>query len=103
MHAAKYLVESENHLDVVFCCFCFVVVVVVVVVIVVVVNPLSPPSGANSGIGLEAAKYLVEGGNHVIFGCRNEQKANEVIEKIKRDNPRGQATFLQVSAWSRMA
>jgi len=53
-------------------------------------------TGANSGIGYEAAKYLIEGGNHVIFGCRNEEKAKAVIEGIKRDNPRGQATFIEL-------
>ena len=52
--------------------------------------------GSSSGIGLEAAKYLIEGGNHVIFGCRDEQKTNNVIDKIKQDNPRGKATFMQV-------
>ena len=53
--------------------------------------------GANCGIGFEAAKYLIEGGNEVVLACRNEQKAKEAIESIKRDNPRGKAVFLQVT------
>lgn len=53
-------------------------------------------TGANCGIGFEAAKYLIEGGNEVVLACRNEQKAKEAIESIKRDNPRGKAVFLQL-------
>mmetsp|Transcript_3068 Transcript_3068/g.4664 ORF Transcript_3068/g.4664 Transcript_3068/m.4664 type:complete len:424 (-) Transcript_3068:1236-2507(-) len=42
-------------------------------------------TGANSGIGLETAKGLVERGAHVIMACRNEKRANEAIESITDD------------------
>ena len=53
-------------------------------------------TGASSGIGYEVARYLCEGGNDVIFACRNEEKTNRAIEKIKRTNPNALATYMQV-------
>ena len=53
-------------------------------------------TGANSGIGYEVSRYLCEGGNDVILACRNEEKANAAITRIKKDNPNALATFMQV-------
>eukprot|EP00914_Ancora_sagittata_P019292 GHVO01038546.1.p1 GENE.GHVO01038546.1~~GHVO01038546.1.p1 ORF type:complete len:406 (+),score=118.01 GHVO01038546.1:49-1266(+) len=53
-------------------------------------------TGANSGLGYEVARYLCEGGNDVILACRNEEKANKAIEKIKRTNPNALATYMQL-------
>lgn len=53
-------------------------------------------TGANSGIGFEAAKYLAEGGNHVILACRSQEKGEAAVEKIRKDNARAMVTFLEL-------
>lgn len=53
-------------------------------------------TGANTGLGYEVTRYLCEGGNDVILACRNEEKANKAIEKIKRTNPNALATYMQL-------
>lgn len=55
-------------------------------------------TGASAGLGYETARYLCEGGNDVIFACRNEEKTKAAIEKIKRQNPNALATFMQVKS-----
>ncbi len=50
-------------------------------------------TGANSGIGFEAAKALAEKGAHVIMACRNPQKANEAMNTIRQDVPNADITF----------
>jgi short chain dehydrogenase len=54
-------------------------------------------TGASSGLGFEAAKSLCEAGHDVILACRNEEKTNRAIEKIRKQNQKAQATFLHVS------
>lgn len=44
-------------------------------------------TGANSGIGFEAAKYLAYLHATIIFACRNEKRANAAIEKLKQEIP----------------
>lgn len=41
-------------------------------------------TGANSGIGYEAMRFLAVRGAHVIFGARSEAKADEAMQKIKK-------------------
>ncbi|CAI9742273.1 Hypothetical predicted protein [Octopus vulgaris] len=53
-------------------------------------------TGANSGIGFEAARLLCEGGNDVILACRNEDKGKAAVEKILSKNPNALATFMQM-------
>lgn len=55
-------------------------------------------TGANTGLGFEVARNLCEGGNDVILACRNEERGNRAVEKIKRQNPNALATFMQVRA-----
>lgn len=51
-------------------------------------------TGANSGIGFEAAKALAEKGAHVIMACRNPEKANEAMTKIRSNTPYADIEFL---------
>ncbi len=39
-------------------------------------------SGATSGVGLEAARRLAEGGAHIVMVCRNKNKADVVREEL---------------------
>lgn len=41
-------------------------------------------TGANSGIGYEAMRFLAVRGAHIIFGARSEIKADEAMAKIKK-------------------
>ncbi|MDE2816289.1 MAG: oxidoreductase [Chloroflexota bacterium] len=43
-------------------------------------------TGANTGIGFEAAKVLAERGARVLLGCRSAAKAEEALEKIRADH-----------------
>ena len=40
-------------------------------------------TGANTGIGYDAARVLAARGARVLLGCRSEEKANEAVRKIK--------------------
>ncbi len=44
-------------------------------------------TGGNSGIGLEAAKMLAEGGGDVVIACRNERKAAAAAREIDACGP----------------
>jgi protochlorophyllide reductase len=51
-------------------------------------------TGANSGIGLEAARGLAEHGAHVILGCRNREKTEAAMVEIRRTAPHAVLEFL---------
>lgn len=53
-------------------------------------------TGANSGIGFDAAKKLCEAGNDVILACRDEVKGKAAVENILKENPNALATYLQL-------
>jgi NAD(P)-dependent dehydrogenase (short-subunit alcohol dehydrogenase family) len=44
-------------------------------------------TGANSGIGFEAARALAEHGARVLLGCRNMTRANAAVERIRATAP----------------
>jgi NAD(P)-dependent dehydrogenase (short-subunit alcohol dehydrogenase family) len=47
-------------------------------------------TGANSGIGLEAARALSQAGAHVILASRNTEKAEAAAAEIRASNPRAE-------------
>jgi NAD(P)-dependent dehydrogenase (short-subunit alcohol dehydrogenase family) len=44
-------------------------------------------TGANGGLGLETSRALAGAGAHVVMAARNQQKAAEAVEDIKRGVP----------------
>ena len=44
-------------------------------------------TGANTGIGFEAAKVLAERGARVLLGCRSTARAEAAVEEIRAANP----------------
>ena len=44
-------------------------------------------TGANSGIGLEAARILAAGGAKIILACRDKKKGDEAVGSIKTELP----------------
>jgi NAD(P)-dependent dehydrogenase (short-subunit alcohol dehydrogenase family) len=53
-------------------------------------------TGANSGIGLETARWLAMRGATVVLGCRNEAKADAALAEIRRTAPQARLEFLQL-------
>jgi NAD(P)-dependent dehydrogenase (short-subunit alcohol dehydrogenase family) len=46
-------------------------------------------TGANSGIGYESARALARRGAHVVMACRNPDKGNDALERIRAESPAG--------------
>jgi NAD(P)-dependent dehydrogenase (short-subunit alcohol dehydrogenase family) len=46
-------------------------------------------TGANSGIGFEAARELAIHGAHVVLACRNEKKGQDALARIEGERPTG--------------
>lgn len=53
-------------------------------------------TGSSSGIGQEAAAELASKGFHVVFACRNEEKARQAMAYAAQAAPGSQTTFLQL-------
>lgn len=53
-------------------------------------------TGANTGIGFEAARVLAERGARVLLGCRSEEKAALAIANIQKDAPDTDIAWLEL-------
>ena len=53
-------------------------------------------TGANTGLGFEAAKTLAERGARVLFGCRNEEKARAAMAQVEAAAPGADLDFVQL-------
>ena len=53
-------------------------------------------TGANSGTGLSATKFMAAKGATIIMACRNPQKAKEAMQSIKNENPAAKLDFIQL-------
>jgi len=53
-------------------------------------------TGANSGIGYEVARYLCEGGNDVILACRNQDKGEDAVRRIRNELPNSLVAYMQL-------
>lgn len=53
-------------------------------------------TGANTGIGFEAARALAASGANVIFACRSPQKGIEAVNQAKKRHPHCNAEFAEL-------
>ncbi|CAM3797797.1 oxidoreductase [Mesobacillus thioparans] len=53
-------------------------------------------TGANSGIGFEAAKDLSAKGAIVVLAVRNEEKGKAAVERIMQNNPEGKIELMKL-------
>ena len=44
-------------------------------------------TGANSGIGYQAALEFARHGAHVLLGCRSQAKGEATLERLHRESP----------------
>ena len=53
-------------------------------------------TGANSGTGFAATKFMSAKGATIIMACRNPDKANRALQSIKNDNAEAKLDFIQL-------
>ena len=44
-------------------------------------------TGANSGVGYEAARAFAEKGAHIVFACRNRERAEKAMAELRQQTP----------------
>ena len=58
--------------------------------------PVALVTGANTGIGFEIARGLLQAGHHVVLGCRDVKKGEAAKAQLLADVPGAQAEVMQV-------
>ncbi|MEN0065355.1 MAG: oxidoreductase [Myxococcota bacterium] len=53
-------------------------------------------TGANTGIGFEAARALAMRGGRVLLGCRNRDKGHDAVQRIKAAHPDADVELVQI-------
>ena len=53
-------------------------------------------TGANTGIGFEAAKAIAGKGGRVLLGCRNRAKGLDAVKRISETHPGADVTLVQI-------
>lgn len=53
-------------------------------------------TGANTGLGFEAARVLAARGGEVVLACRSEDKAREAMARISRETPHAKLDFAEL-------
>ena len=53
-------------------------------------------TGANSGTGFAATKFMSAKGAIIVMACRNQDKANKALQIIKDDNPEAKLDSIQL-------
>ncbi|MFT6162850.1 MAG: NAD(P)-dependent dehydrogenase (short-subunit alcohol dehydrogenase family) [Myxococcota bacterium] len=53
-------------------------------------------TGANTGIGFEAAKAIAAKGARVLLGCRSAQKGKDAIERIQSAHPGSEVELVEI-------
>ena len=53
-------------------------------------------TGANSGIGFEAALQLAAKGAHVLLACRDQNKGRSAVDAIKQQQPSASVTLMEL-------
>jgi len=53
-------------------------------------------TGANTGIGFEAAKVFAGKGGRVLLGCRNREKGEDALARIADAHPAADVTLVQI-------
>lgn len=57
-------------------------------------------TGANSGIGFETARALAHHGCLVVFACRNQEKAEVAMGRIRKERSQAKLEFMQMDLGS---
>lgn len=57
-------------------------------------------TGANSGTGFSATRFMSAKGATIIMACRNPEKANKALQSIKSENPKAKVDFIQLNLGS---
>jgi len=57
-------------------------------------------TGANSGLGFEAARALAGKGAHVVLACRDSDKSNAAVQTILRQHPRANVDAVRLDLGS---
>ncbi|MBW2255631.1 MAG: SDR family NAD(P)-dependent oxidoreductase, partial [Deltaproteobacteria bacterium] len=57
---------------------------------------LAVVTGANSGIGFETARALALHGARVVLACRNPQKGEEAVARLRSESSEARVEFLQL-------